>query len=246
MKIRYKILRSVLLALFLLGLGMGIGLRVATYPAYPEAVAVAEAARTPQGWYVFAPESEAHVGLIFYPGGLVEPEAYAPLLQHLSTEGVLTVLVPMPLNLAVLGIDRAAAVQAAFPQIERWIIAGHSLGGAMAAEYVKRHPQAVQGLVLLASYPAEQTDLSTLPLKAISIVGTEDGVDESVFAASLARLPANTPLIIIEGGNHAQFGFYGPQKGDGTPTISRAAQQEQTVGALKTLLESLATAKPAP
>lgn len=246
MKTRNKILRGVLLVLFLLGVGMGVGLRLATYPAYPEAVAVAEPARTAQGWYVFAPEGETHVGLIFYPGGLVEPEAYAPLLQDLSASGVLAVLVPMPLNLAVFGIERASAVQAAFPQVKTWIIAGHSLGGAMAAEYVKRHPQAVQGIAFLASYPAEQTDLSRLPLKAISIVGTEDGVDERVFEESLARLPAGTRLVFIEGGNHAQFGFYGPQKGDGTATLSRAAQQEQTVAALKTLIERLTAETSAP
>ncbi len=235
------ILKGLLVALLVLGVALGVWVRVATYPAYPEAVAVAQSAtRTAQGWYVFTPREATEVGLIFYPGGLVEPEAYAPLLQRLSAEGVLTVLVPMPLNLAVLGIDRAAEVQAAFPQVKTWVIAGHSLGGAMAAEFVKRHPQAVQGIAFLASYPAEQTDLSGLPLQALSIVGTEDGVAEAEFEASLTRLPPGTRLIVIAGGNHAQFGYYGPQKGDGIATISREAQQEQTVTALREWIQSFA------
>jgi hypothetical protein len=207
--------------------------RIARYPAFSEAAALAESARTPQGWYVFQPPQPTTTGFIFYPGGLVDPAAYAPLLKQLSSEGgILAVIVPMPLDLAVFGVNRAEGVIAAYPEIERWIIGGHSLGGSMAAEFVKSHPTAVAGLVFLASYPASSTDLAALPIGVVSIYGTQDGVAAGAFAESLQRLPPDTTLVEIDGGNHAQFGNYGPQAGDGAATISRESQQQQTVTAI--------------
>lgn len=203
--------------------------RVARYAAFPEALAVAERAERAQGWYVFAPAAEPVAGFVFYPGGLVDAVAYAPLMQRLADGGVLSVIVPMPLELAVFGIGRAADVIEAFPQVETWLIGGHSLGGAMAAEFVKGNADAVDGLVLLASYPAASTDLSTLPIRAVSTYGTENGLTPPEgFEASLERLPPGTELIVIDGGNHAGFGHYGPQAGDGVATIDREEQQGQT------------------
>ena len=213
--------------------------RLARYPAFPEAVAVAEPARTTQGWYVFQPSQPTDTGFIFYPGGLVDPAAYAPLMKQLSEQGIMTVIVPMPLDLAVFGVNKANDVIAAYPDIKHWIIGGHSLGGSMAAEYVKGNPSAVQGLTFLASYPADSTNLSALPIKVTSIYGTNDGVARNVFNDSLTRLPAGTPLVIIDGGNHAQFGNYGPQSGDGVATISREDQQQQTVQAIVELVGQL-------
>jgi dienelactone hydrolase len=213
--------------------------RLARYPAFPEAVAIAEPAQTAQGWYVFEPAQPTDTGFIFYPGGLVDPAAYAPLMKHLSEQGSMTVITPMPLDLAVFGVNKAHDVIAAYPDIKQWIIGGHSLGGSMAAEYVKGNPAAVKGLAFLASYPADSTDLSALPLKVTSIYGTNDGVARNVFNDSLARLPAGTPLVIIDGGNHAQFGHYGPQSGDGVATISREEQQQQTTQAIVELIDQL-------
>jgi dienelactone hydrolase len=213
--------------------------RLARYPAFPEAAALAQTAETPQGWYVFQPTQPAETGFIFYPGGLVDPAAYAPLMKQLSDQGIMTVIVPMPLDLAVFGVNKANDVIAAYPDIKNWIIGGHSLGGSMAAEFVKGNPAAVEGLAFLASYPADSTNLSTLPIKATSIYGTNDGVARDVFKDSLARLPAGTPLVIIDGGNHAQFGNYGPQAGDGVATISREEQQRQTVTAVTELVNQL-------
>jgi hypothetical protein len=213
--------------------------RLARYPAFPEAVAVAEPAKTPQGWYVFQPAQPTDTGFIFYPGGLVDPAAYAPLMKLLSEQGIMTVIVPMPLDLAVFGVNKANDVIAAYPDIKQWIIGGHSLGGSMAAEFVKGNPTAVKGLTFLASYPADSTNLSALPIEATSIYGTNDGVARNVFNESLVRLPAGTPLVIIEGGNHAQFGHYGPQSGDGVATISREEQQQQTTTAIVELVDQV-------
>jgi len=206
--------------------------RIARYPAFEEAATIAEQARTAQGWYVFEPDGEPTAGLVFYPGGLVDPAAYAPLMRRLSGGGILAVIVPMPLDLAVLGIHRADDVFSAYPGIETWMIGGHSLGGAMAAEYVSGAPDSVEGVIFLAAYPAESTDLSAIPTRVLSIYGTEDLVAGDGVATSLPRLPADTRLEVIEGGNHAQFGDYGPQKGDGTATISREEQQQLTAEAI--------------
>jgi dienelactone hydrolase len=213
--------------------------RLARYPAFPEAAALAQTAETSQGWYVFQPDQPAKTGFVFYPGGLVDPAAYAPLMKQLSEQGIMTVIVPMPLDLAVFGVNRANDVIAAYPEIKQWIIGGHSLGGSMAAEFVKGNPAAVKGLAFLASYPADSTNLSALPMTAVSVYGTNDGVARNVFNESLKRLPPGTPLEIIDGGNHAQFGDYGPQAGDGAATISREEQQRQTVEAIVTLIEQL-------
>lgn len=214
--------------------------RVARYAAFPAAVAVAEAAERVRGWTVFAPEGEPIAGFVFYPGGLVDPLAYAPWLRRLADGGVLAVLVPMPLDLAVFGSGRAAEVIAAFPQVKTWAIGGHSLGGAMASEFVKRDPDAVAGLVLLASYPAASTDLSALPIRAVSTYGSENGVTPPEgFAASMVRLPPGSQLVEIDGGNHAGFGHYGPQAGDGVATIDRLEQQRQAAETVLAFLREL-------
>ena len=197
------------------------------------------------GRLVFQPSTPTDNGLIYYPGGLVDPAAYAPLMRKVSERGILAVAVPMPLNLAVFAPGRAAEVMAAFPDIEHWIVGGHSLGGSMAAEFVVDNPAAAEGLALLASYPGGDTDLSSAPLAVVSLYGSRDGVAGDDPAAALGRLPATTRLLVIEGGNHAQFGDYGPQRGDGTATISREDQQRQTAAAIAELAAEVA-GEPAP
>jgi len=237
---RLKLIGVCLAALLVLvSVGFHTWTRVATYPAFPEAAARADEARTSDGWYVFEPEGEPRAGFIFYPGGLVDPAAYAPLMQELSKGGVRAIIVAMPLDLAVLGVDRASDVMAAFPDIDTWIIGGHSLGGAMAAEYLKDGPGEIDGFAILASYPADSTDLSALPVEVVSIYGSEDGVSGDVFEESLNRLPEGASLVLIEGGNHAQFGDYGPQKGDGIAEVSRDLQQDLTVREILKLVNAL-------
>jgi len=194
-----------------------------------------------ESWLVFRPaDEEPTVGLILYPGGRVDARAYAPTARDIATEGYLTVIVPMPLNLAVFGSDLAKEVIAAFPQVNRWAIGGHSLGGAMAARFAYRHPDAVHGLALWASYPAGSDDLSDRNLAVVSIYGTRDGLaSEEKIAPSQALLPRDTRWVAIQGGNHAQFGWYGPQNGDEPPTISRARQQDVIVQTMLDFLHHL-------
>jgi pimeloyl-ACP methyl ester carboxylesterase len=199
--------------------------------AMPEAVAALQSnssvAVNSGDWIVFSPqENSVQAGIILYPGGHVDPRAYAPLAGDLAAEDYLVVIPPMPLNLAVLDIDVADEIMQAYPEIDKWVIGGHSLGGAMAAEYLSSNPSSIEGLFLWASYSAESTDLSDFTdLEVLSIFGTEDGDVEGI-RASRERLPQNTLWVEIEGGNHAQFGWYGEQGGDGVATISRDVQQQ--------------------
>ncbi len=180
------------------------------------------------GRIVFAPDQPA-AGLIFYPGGKVEYTAYAPLLRSMAERGILCVLVRMPFNLAVFDIDAADGIQEEFPEIDDWYIGGHSLGGSMAASYAAEHAQDYKGLILLAAYAAE--DIRQSGLRVISVYGDKDGVlDMEKYTGNLKNLPGDMEEHIMEGGCHAQFGSYGPQKGDGTPQISGKEQREITAG----------------
>jgi hypothetical protein len=181
-------------------------------------------------------------GFLFYPGALVDPHAYMGLMQQLAAAGpgYRVFIAKVPANLAVLQPDAAAPILAAHPDIKNWVIGGHSLGGAMACTWVNRQPASVRGLVLMAAYPAKSDDLSGWLGGVLSVYGTNDKVlDMYTLSTAYARLPASTITVQINGGNHAQFGAYGDQSGDGTPTISRADQQQLTVRQFVSFMNTL-------
>ena len=175
--------------------------------------------RLEDGSLVFCP-AEYDSAVIFYPGGKVEALAYIPLMEHCAREGVLAVLMPMPFNLAVLAKDAAASIPEQFPEVEHWYMAGHSLGGSMAASFAAENTAWVEGLILLAAYSTEPLEIPVL-----SIRGSEARVlNMEKYEKYRTNLPADLEEHILEGGNHAGFGFYGPQEGDGTATISSREQ----------------------
>jgi len=178
-------------------------------------------------FYSFEPaDGSTKAGLIFYPGGRVDPISYSPYAFSLAKKGYLAVIVPMPLNLAIFGIEKASEVIKAYPGIDTWVIGGHSLGGSMAAQYASNNPNKLKGLILLASYPPASVNLSSLPIEVLSIYGTNDGLTSlDEINASKSRLPPASVFVEIEGGNHGQFGYYGKQEGDREATISRELQQ---------------------
>jgi pimeloyl-ACP methyl ester carboxylesterase len=212
----------------------------------PEALAALESNAmmtiSDQGDFItFTPAGHAPItGFIFYPGGHVDYRSYAPVAQRIAARGYLVALVKMPLSLAVFGVDRADGVIASHPGIRYWVIGGHSLGGSMAASYAKAHQVSIQGVAFWASYPPEGDDLSSTDLKGLSTYGSEDQVlDMENYRATLPLLPPGSIRQVIQGGNHAQFGDYGPQPGDGTATISAADQQAQAADLTARLLRAV-------
>jgi hypothetical protein len=190
------------------------------------------------GLLVFRPSSPYEKGLIYYPGGLVEPEAYAVTAQGITDAGYLVVIPKMPLNLAFTGINRANGIRADFPEIKSWVIGGHSLGGAMAAEYAKNNVDSLDGLIMFASYPANNEEFVNFPIPILTIIGSEDpgASKQGTFYEAISDTARR---FIIEGGNHRQYADYSFQKDDGIATISAAEQQDQIIAATVQFLDSL-------
>jgi dienelactone hydrolase len=189
-------------------------------------------------WIVFQPNnSTPYSAFIIYPGGRVDYRSYAPEAHAIAEKGFLVIIVRMPLNLAVFDPNTAQKVIDRYPTITSWAIGGHSLGGTMAAQYASNAPQSLKGLVLWASYPASGNDLSKTQLNVLTIQGTLDGlVSFSQIDDSMKMLPSSTIRVEIQGGNHAQFGWDGPQLGDNEATLTREEQQNEIVQATTELL----------
>jgi hypothetical protein len=242
---RWKRWLWLLILLPIVALGGFVLWAKSTRAPMPEALAALESDSavviTADRWLVFRPaHQETETGLVFYPGARVDPRSYAPAAREIAAHGYVVVVVPMPLNLAVFAPNAASDILVSFPEISTWAVGGHSLGGAMAARYAHSHPSLVQALVLWAAYPDGSSDLSESHLAVTSIYGTLDGLatlDE--IEASRPLLPTTTIWAAIEGGNHAQFGWYGPQSGDNPATITPEEQQRQVVNATLQLLGSL-------
>jgi len=196
---------------------------------------------TAQPWLTFAPASgEPAAGLILYTGARVPPEAYAPLARAIAEEGYLVVIPELPLNLAVLAVNAAADPMAWYEDVESWVVGGHSLGGAMAARFVATSEE-VDGLALLAAYPEDGLDLSDGTLVALVALATHDEIaDEARVRAGLDQLPSDAELLEVVGGNHAGFGWYGDQPGDGVATISREEQTQLTAASIVEQLDRIA------
>jgi len=186
------------------------------------------------------PDGEARVAFVLYPGGLVRPQAYEWIGHALAGHGVRTLIPEMPFDLAVLGSDRAGRVAAELAPGLDVVVGGHSLGGVMAAAYAGANPGEVDGLVLLAAYPSDGDDLAAAEIPTLSLMAEHDGLaDEGDVRGGLARLPADTRLTTIDGAVHSFFGRYGPQVGDGVPTVPRAAAEAQITGELVTFFDGV-------
>lgn len=192
-------------------------------------------------WLTFTPVAASTTGFIFYPGARVHPESYAPAARAIAEQGYLVVVVPMPLNLAVLSPNRAEKVLDVHSEIETWAIGGHSLGGAMAAHFADTHRNAIQGLALWGAYAGAKTSLRDAAKDVLVVYGTRDCIatPEEVLGGAL-RLPADATLVPVVGGNHMQFGWYDGQRGSCEATVSLEEQQSIVVAATLDLLDKLA------
>lgn len=192
------------------------------YPPSPEALQALESGPTVQvektryGW-AFVPKGTIKGGLAYYPGGLVDPRAYAPLMQRIAAGGYRVALLQVRFNLAVTEQGKARQPIALHPQLH-WAVGGHSLGGVVASNFAQSNPDA-RAIVFWASYP--QNDLSKLALPALSLVGDQDKVVGDKLGAAKAKFPPATRFEVIQGLNHAGFGGYGPQRGDGQALVGK-------------------------
>lgn len=176
--------------------------------------------------------------IIFYPGGLVEPESYSPFASELAKLGHRVYIARMPLNLAIFGQNKADSFVKEYPG-ESFVIGGHSLGGAFASRYASEHSEQLKGVFFLASYADESGSLANTELSALQITGTTDAVlNQEVWESSKVNLPEATEYVSIDGGNHGQFGSYGPQKGDREPQISEEEQLNEVVDAMEKWMEA--------
>lgn len=172
--------------------------------------------------------------IIFYPGAKVETTAYAPLLKQIASQEADVFLVDMPLHMAFFGLNKADNIRASY-HYQNWYMSGHSLGAAMAARYSADHLKDYRGLIMLAGYPTK--DLHAANFSVLSIYGSKDG-NAKMLQKNPQYLPKDYTKQVIKGGNHAQFGNYGLQKGDGQATISRKAQQQATTQAVRQYLDT--------
>ncbi|HKV07868.1 MAG TPA: alpha/beta hydrolase [Thermoanaerobaculia bacterium] len=189
---------------------------------------------------VFEPVGgRAPAGLIFFPGGMVDPEAYAPLTRAVAEEGYEAVILKLPFRRAFLESQEMEVVERARGLMERdrgsrgWVVAGHSRGGVIACRVAATHPSLPAALVLIGTSHPVDRDLSGLRFPVTKIYAMNDGLATvQEVEANRGNLPASTRWVRIEGGNHGQFGWYGRQLGDGKATISREEQQARTVEVL--------------
>ncbi len=189
-------------------------------------------------FYAFEPLSAYSSAFVFIPGGKVEYTAYAPLMQEIAKCGVLCILLKVNFNLAILDQNAPKGIQSYYPDVAKWSIGGHSLGGSVASMYLAKNPNEYSTIIFLASYP--QSDLSSLNIKSVSIYGTKDGVmNRDKFEESKTKLPKESSIFEIEGANHAQFGSYGFQKGDNEATIENTVQWAITASYVIPFLSSL-------
>lgn len=242
MKIFKRILLGLLIALAVLIVGF-ILWALNPLEATPEALAALESdskVTVTQGddYVSFMPNGTTPAkAFVFYPGGRVDYRAYAAPLHQLAEQGYLAILLPVRLNLAFFDINAADRAIPDFPAIQDWAVGGHSLGGVAASRYAANNND-IEGIVYWASYPADDS-LKNSNMEFVSIYGTLDMAGVEAYQSSASILPAHTQFVVIDGGNHSQFGNYGLQPGDNPATITWQDQQAQAVAATARLLESL-------
>lgn len=181
--------------------------------------------------FEFRPASRpVRTGFVFFPGAGVDVTAYAPEARAIAAQGYLVILVPVPGRAALGSQDRAAEVIAAHPEIMRWVIGGHSMGGAAAGLFFAAHEDLVQGLMLWAAYPEAGDEIASGLVYLI--YGTRDGLATPTMVAEHRRLlPSDTQYVELNGADHNQFGWYESEPTDQVASISRATQQVLVAGA---------------
>lgn len=196
---------------------------------------------TEYGWVVEPENFTQEYAVVFYQGAGVDSQAYLPLAGKIVQQGYTVHLIDAPFDIALFATKQTEKFfQTQQPQ--NIIVMGHSLGGVFASRVaLEKH---VSGLVLLSSYPDSKTDLAEQSIEVVSIKPTQDYVlNQQAWQSALVRLPEHTTVVEILGGNHAQFGQYGEQRGDGVSKITAEQQQEEVVLALEEMIPRMSVAQ---
>lgn len=192
----------------------------------------------------FLPVQALEYGVILYPGALVAPASYAPLALAIAEQGIPVAIAKFPLNLAILSPNKADLIRSELSDVNQWLMAGHSLGGVMASEYLaaRQDETDLAGLILLASYPSNKGDLSESDYAVLSLYASEDQLTtmSKIFSTN-HLLPNGAQFYEIVGGNHAQFAWYGEQDGDGVAIITREQQQLAIQAQVLAFIEDLSS-----
>jgi len=182
------------------------------------------------GTISFEPENANGKGIILYPGALVEPKAYGYYAQELAKEGYVVVVPAVRLNFAIFDANRADTTIKNYPEIDTWVVGGHSLGGVAAASYAHDHMDTIGGVIFLASYPSNGADFSDSTIPMLSLYGDQDGLTSLEDIEDTKHLLSDSAHTHgIQGGNHAQFGLYGEQPGDQPADILAKEQQDEMI-----------------
>ncbi|WP_350344011.1 alpha/beta hydrolase [Proteinivorax tanatarense] len=235
-----KKLRAFFVILILLVVVSTVFISFRTYKAMDEAVKAKESPNVTvqDRTIVFNPEDEAIANLVFYQGGLVQPQAYAVLGQMLSEQGVRVFIPRMPLNLSILNASSFDKIHGEYEDGNDWYIGGHSLGGATASIYAKNNSENIEGIFFLGAYPSDRSDLSGFEIDVLSINASLDSIiDRDKYEQTKSLLPQHTVYVEIEGGNHSNFGYYGLQKGDEKSTITRKEQHKVVSEKISEMIE---------
>lgn len=174
---------------------------------------------------LFTPTFEIDYILFFFPGALVDPDAYAPLCRKISETGIKVYIIHMPFRLSTFGYNKILELDLLKNNTKKYILVGHSQGGKMAAQFVYENPNLIDLLILLGTTHPRDINLSNIHIPVLKIYGLNDGVasPEKVISNKV-MLPQSAQYIEIDGGNHSQFGYYGYQLGDNEAKISREEQ----------------------
>jgi len=242
-----KILKRILIGSLIVAVVATIGLAIWGNDAYPPLQPALDALQSDaqvtvtqhDGFITFEPVGvQPSTGFVFVPGGRVDYRVYSPALHQIAAKGFFVAVVKVRINLAFFDLNAPERVISQYPNIQYWAVGGHSLGGVAASSYAGKHLGDIDGLVIWASYPGDDS-LKNTDIKALTIYGTNNMEGDTQINLSRSRLPDTAQFITIEGGNHAQFGSYGPQAGDRAADISAEDQWTQASEATIKFLESL-------
>lgn len=181
-------------------------------------------------YFLFTPKKQFKNVVIFYPGAMVETKAYVPLCRKVADNGIQVYLIKMPWRLASKGYNKPKELNLFEDAAKNYILAGHSQGGKMAAQFVYENPKLIDKLILIGTTHPRDISLAEVEIPILKIYGSNDGVaSEKEIFENKSKLPASAKFSRIEGANHAQFGYYGFQLGDDKASISREQQQRETL-----------------